>query len=182
MIDVDTLARIAQIKDLVRDMPDFPKAGVVFKDIMPLLKHGPAFNNAIQYMADSLQASLGFQPPTSVIGVESRGFIIGAALAHNLGVGFVPARKAGKLPGWIVKQEYSLEYGKDAIEIQGDALLQGDRVVICDDVLATGGTAEAVTKLVTRLGGVVVASCFLVELTKLQGRSRLKNVNSILQY
>jgi adenine phosphoribosyltransferase len=166
-------------RSLIRDIHDFPTPGIIFRDITPLLRNRTAFNSVVSAMADMVKHIPDID---HIVGIESRGFILGSALAYKMGIGFIPIRKPGKLPGWTVKQEYSLEYGQGSLEICGDAILDGDRVVIVDDVLATGGTAEAANRLISRLKGVVVANCFLVELTGLNGRAKLANVHSLVQY
>ncbi len=154
--------------DLIRDIPDFPKPGIVFKDITPLLADGPGFAAAIAAMAQPWrQAS-----PEAVLGIESRGFILGAPLAHELRCGFVPVRKPGKLPGRTVGQEYALEYGTDRIEMHADVLKPGARVLIVDDVLATGGTLLAAMALARKLDLDVIGAAVLVELKALAGRAR----------
>ncbi|WP_434030746.1 adenine phosphoribosyltransferase [[Pseudomonas] boreopolis] len=154
--------------DLIRDILDFPKPGIVFKDITPLLADGPGFAAAIAAMAQPWrQAS-----PEAVLGIESRGFILGAPLAHELRCGFVPVRKPGKLPGRTVGQEYALEYGTDRIEMHADVLKPGARVLIVDDVLATGGTLLAAMALARKLDLDVIGAAVLVELKALAGRAR----------
>ncbi len=165
---------------LIRDVPDFPKRGIVFKDITTLLKDGPAFRHAIELLAaavDGLEVDL-------VVGMESRGFIFAAPLAYLLNVGFVPVRKLGKLPAPTIRAEYELEYGTNVLEVHVDALRQGSRVLVVDDLLATGGTVAATVDLIERLGGSVAACAFLVELTALRGRDRLTGhrVMSLIQY
>lgn len=167
------------IRNFIRDIHNFPKPGIIFRDITPLLRSRTAFNSVVSAMADMIKQIPNID---HIVGIESRGFILGSALAYKMGIGFIPIRKPGKLPGWTVKQEYSLEYGQGFLEICGDAILDGDRVVIVDDVLATGGTAEAANKLVKRLRGIVVANCFLIELSGLNGRARLSDVYSLVQY
>jgi adenine phosphoribosyltransferase len=164
----------------IRDIPDWPKPGVVFKDITPLLKDPKVFKSAIDVLADHYRA----QHIDTVVSVEARGFIFGGALAYALGAGFVPARKPGKLPWMKIKVEYSLEYGTDAIEMHQDAIARGQRVLVFDDVLATGGTIEATIKLVNALGGSVVGAAFLIDLTFLHGANRLKGYDlfSLIQY
>jgi len=152
----------------LRDIADFPKPGVLFKDIMPLLAHGEDFRGAITAMADRWRG----QQLDAIVGIESRGFILGAAMALELGVGFVPVRKPGKLPGKVLREEYTLEYRSDCIEVHADALPAGARVAIIDDVLATGGTLGAALSLVRRLGVEVVGAGVLVELDGLGGRGR----------
>ena len=157
------------LRRLIRDIPDFPRPGIVFKDITPLLLDPAALDHAISGLAELAR-------PLSVdlvVAAEARGFILGAALARQLGAGFVPARKPGKLPSETVSAEYTLEYGLDALEVHADALAGGTRVLVHDDLLATGGTAAAVCELVGDLGGVVAGCAFLVELSFLGGRERL---------
>lgn len=165
---------------LIRDIPDFPKKGIVFKDITPLLADGPAFARVTDEFAKRLEG----KPVDKIIGIESRGFIFGAALAHQMGKGFVPVRKPGKLPYQTVREAYSLEYGTDAIEIHRDAIAPGERVVVVDDLLATGGTLGACLSLVRKLGGAVTASLVVVELEFLNGRKRLgdNDVISLVRY
>ena len=170
---------IASLKAVIRDVPDFPKPGIVFKDITTLLKNGHAFRRAM----DLLSVLCGDHLADKVLAMESRGFIVGAALADRLGLGFVPLRKPGKLPAKTIRHEYDLEYGKDCLEVHADALSPGDRVLIVDDVIATGGTARAAGELVTRLGGIVAAYVFLVELSFLDGRKHLEgDVLSLIRY
>ena len=168
------------LKALVRDIPDFPKKGIVFKDITPLLKDGCA----LRFACDELAKSFSGIAIDQVVGIESRGFIFSPVLAYLLRAGFVPVRKKGKLPAAKQTVAYSLEYGEDALEIHRDAVKKGTRVVIVDDLLATGGTAEAVIHLVEKLGGTVLSLAFLVELTFLKGRDRLKSypVHSLISY
>ena len=153
----------------IRDIADFPKPGIVFKDITPLLADGPDFASALDEMARPWRTT----PLDAVLGIESRGFILGAALAHELRTGFVPIRKPGKLPGRTVTQDYTLEYGSDRIEMHADALPAGARVLIVDDVLATGGTLGATIALVEQAGGVVTAVSVIIELAALGGRQRI---------
>jgi adenine phosphoribosyltransferase len=157
------------LRKLVRDIPDFPRPGIVFKDITPLLLDPAALDQAVSELA-SLARPLSVD---LVVAAEARGFILGAALARELGAGFVPARKPGKLPSETVSAEYTLEYGIDALEMHADALAGGIRVLVHDDLLATGGTAAAVCALVEELGAVVAGCAFLVELSFLGGRARL---------
>ncbi len=167
-------------KQHIRDIPDWPKPGVVFKDITPLLRDAAAFRAAIDVLAGHYRK----ESIDLVVSVEARGFIFGGALACALGTGFVPARKPGKLPWTKIKVEYSLEYGTDAIEMHQDAIAKGQRVLVFDDVLATGGTIAATIQLVNALGGTVVGSAFLIDLTFLHGANRLKGyeVFSLIQY
>lgn len=167
------------LRALIRDVPDFPAAGIVFKDITPLLADGRAFAEAVTLMSDAIAVA----QPTTIVGIESRGFIFGAPIAARLGVGFVPVRKFGKLPWRTVTQSYDLEYGTDTLEIHEDAVGPGSRVVIVDDVLATGGTAAATVELITGAGASVEAVSVLLELEFLQGRSRLDvPVQALIRY
>jgi adenine phosphoribosyltransferase len=161
-------------------VPDFPKKGIVFRDITTLLKDPAAFREAL----DAFTSRYESIHIDKIVGIESRGFIFGAALADRLKVGFVPARKPGKLPAQTLKEKYDLEYGSDSIEIHADAIQQGEHVLIHDDLLATGGTASATCKLVERMGGIIVGCSFLIELSFLKGRERLKGYDlfSIIQY
>lgn len=155
---------------LLRDVPDFPKPGIVFKDIMPLIADREAFQHAVDSLAEFAEPL----KPALVVSAESRGFIVGGALAYRLGCGFAPARKPGKLPWDTVRAEYELEYGMDALELHRDALSHSAAVLVHDDLLATGGTARATIDLVERLGGLVVGAAFIVELDFLDGRSALE--------
>ena len=168
------------LKTLIRDVPDFPKKGIAFKDITPLLKSGPA----LRFACDELAKNFKDMKVNQIVGIESRGFIFSPTLAYLLGAGFVPVRKKGKLPAAKEAVSYSLEYGEDSLEVHLDAITKGTRVVVVDDLLATGGTAEAVIHLVEKLGGIVLGLAFLVELTFLKGRKRLKSykVHSLIQY
>ncbi len=168
------------LTSFVRDVPDFPKPGILFRDITPLLANAEAFGEAVAAMA---QPVLTLQP-THVLGLESRGFIFGSALAQKLGVGFVPARKPGKLPMATLSEAYGLEYGSDALEIHTDAFKAGDRVLIVDDVMATGGTAAAALRLVERTGAQAVALTVFIELSSLPGREKVQGlpVFSLLRY
>ena len=169
-----------QLQNYIRDIKDFPKKGVVFKDITPLLSSQDAFALA----ASQLHSLLKGQEIDVVVGVESRGFFFGGVLAKELNAGFVPVRKPGKLPFDTVKQSYDLEYGTDTLEIHKDAIKPGDRVLLHDDVLATGGTAAAVVSLIEKLGGKVVQCNFLIELTFLNGRDKLlkQDVAAVIAY
>ena len=168
------------LKDLIRNVPDFPKKGIVFRDITTLLKAGPGFIKVVNALSRECEK----RHPDVILAIESRGFVLGGAVSYRLGLPLVPARKPGKLPGKTAKEEYELEYGKDAIEIHVDSIQPGQRVVILDDLLATGGTALAAAKLVERLEGKVVGLLFLIELEFLKGRERLKNydVVSLIKY
>ena len=163
---------------LVRDVPDFPQAGIMFRDITPLLADGPAFRAAVDVLAGAYVAV------DVVVGIESRGFILGAPVAYALGVGMIPVRKLGRLPRKTERADYALEYGTNSVEIHSDALEPGKRVLIVDDVLATGGTAAATVDLVRRLGGEVAGVAVLIELVDLGGRERLAGfpVTSLLSY
>lgn len=164
----------------IRDVPDFPKQGIVFKDIMPLLADPEALAAAV----DRLAEFAGSLKPDVILGAEARGFILGGALAYRLGCGFVAARKPGKLPWDTVSATYELEYGEDSLELHADALARGARVLVHDDLLATGGTARAKIDLVEQLGGEVVGLAFVIELASLQGRDRLEgyDVCSLVRY
>jgi len=160
---------IAELKGLIRDIPDFPQKGIVFKDITPLLADENAFSSVI----DLIVVHYGRGNIDKVVGIEARGFILASPVAYHFGAGFVPVRKEGKLPWNSEREEYELEYGMAVLEIHKDAIDPGDRVLIVDDVLATGGTARATAKLVERLGGKVVGIATLVELTFLKGRDKV---------
>jgi adenine phosphoribosyltransferase len=164
----------------VRDVPDFPKEGIVFKDLMPLVADPEYLHETIDRLADWSRP----RHPDVILGAEARGFIFGGALAYELGCGFVPARKPGKLPWETVEATYDLEYGTDTLEIHSDALGHGSRVIVLDDVLATGGTALAKIQLVEQLGGEVVGALFVVELGFLRGRDRLAgyDVHALITY
>lgn len=168
------------LRALVRDVPDFPKPGILFRDITPLLRDPAGLEAAV----DALGSPYGDQEVDCVVGIEARGFILAPAVALRLGAGFAPARKEGKLPCATARAEYDLEYGRSAIELHRDALAPGDRVVVLDDVLATGGTARAACRLVEGLGARVVGLSFLVELTALGGRQGLAAfcVASVIEY
>ncbi|MDQ1444750.1 MAG: adenine phosphoribosyltransferase [Acidimicrobiaceae bacterium] len=157
------------LKDHIRDIPDFPRPGVVFKDITPLLADVDAFRFAVDALCDHFSG----QSVDKVLGIEARGFIIAAPVAYRFGCGFVPVRKGGKLPWQVEKEEYVLEYGSDLLEVHKDAVAPGERALIVDDVLATGGTASAAVHLVERLGGEVVGLGFVIELGFLGGREKL---------
>ncbi len=168
------------LRDRIRDIPDFPRPGIVFKDIMPLLADGEAFRAAVDALAEFAEP----RRPDLILGAEARGFIVGGALACKLGCGFVAARKPGKLPWETVSAEYALEYGVDSLELHADAIARGARVLVHDDLLATGGTARAKVDLVEQLGGEVVGLAFVIELTFLNGREKLADydVHSLIQY
>jgi adenine phosphoribosyltransferase len=168
------------LKTKIRDVPDFPKPGVVFKDIMPLLADAEALRETVDRIAEWAEP----RSPDIVLGAEARGYITGGALACKLGCGFVPARKPGKLPWRTVAVKYALEYGFDQLEVHADSIRPGQRVLVHDDVLATGGTAKATVELVEQLGGVVVGVPFIIELAFLNGRDRLEgyDVFSLIEY
>lgn len=164
----------------IREIPDFPKPGILFYDITTVLKDGPAFKEAV----DLMRAPYANEQIDIVVGMESRGFIFSAPLAYQLGAGFVPVRKLGKLPAETLTVEYALEYGSNTLEIHRDAVKTGQRVLVVDDLLATGGTVGGTIELVERLGGEVVGLAFLVELDFLKGRERLqgRRVTSVIRY
>jgi len=168
------------LREHIRDIPDFPKPGILFRDITPVLADAPALRSAFDQLAEPARP-LGVDV---VIGAEARGFLIGPALARELGAGFVLARKPGKLPHETVRAEYLLEYGTDALELHSDAVASGARVLVHDDLLATGGTARALCQLVEQLGGTVAGCQFLIELTFLNGREALAgyDVHSLITY
>src|SRR4051812_2581261 len=159
----------AELAQLIRDIPDFPIKGILFRDITTLLKEGQAFQKCIDRLVEQLVPL----KPEKIVAIESRGFIFGAPIAYKLGAGFVPVRKLGKLPAETVSAEYELEYGTNSVEIHRDAIAEGARVLIVDDLLATGGTVGATVDLVRQLGGNVVATAFLIELKALNGRAHL---------
>ena len=164
----------------IRDIADYPESGVTFRDITPLVGNADAFVRSV----DELVARFGSPTVDRVVGIESRGFIFAAVVAYKLGAAFVPVRKAGKLPWAVVREEYSLEYGTDKLEIHRDAIHPGEQILVIDDVLATGGTAAATSRLVETLGGDIVGLGFVIELTELGGRARLgeRHVESLLRY
>ena len=168
------------LRERIRDVPDFPTKGIVFKDLMPLIADPAYFRETIDRLAEWSRP----RSPDLVLGAEARGFIFGAALAYSLGAGFIPARKPGKLPRETIEATYALEYGTDSLHVHRDAVAEGSRVLVLDDVLATGGTAKAKVELVESLGGVVVGVLFVIELTFLDGRERLDghDVHALVQY
>jgi adenine phosphoribosyltransferase len=170
----------AALRAKIRDIKDFPTEGILFKDITTLLKDGPAWRYAVDSLASRYQA----ERVDVVVGVESRGFIFGGAIAHQLRAGFVPVRKLGKLPAKTIEVEYELEYGRDALAMHEDAIARGQRVLAVDDLLATGGTMAATLRLVEQLGGQVVGVAFMIELAFLKGREKLKNypLHSLIVY
>lgn len=168
------------LKQFVAIVPDYPKPGIVFKDVTPLMNDGEAY----KYATDQIVEYSKDKQIDLIIGPEARGFIIGCPVAYSLGVGFAPVRKEGKLPRETIKVSYGLEYGKDVLTIHQDAIKPGQRVLITDDLLATGGTIEATIKLVEQLGGVVAGIAFIIELTYLEGRSKLDgyDILTLMQY
>jgi adenine phosphoribosyltransferase len=164
----------------IRSVPDFPKPGIVFRDITTLLKDKSAFARAV----DILYEHYKHERIDKVVSIESRGYVLGAVLAYRMNAGFVPIRKPGKLPAETLREEYTLEYGTDAVEMHADAIRRGERVLVHDDLLATGGTAQAACKLVERAGGIIISVSFLIELSFLKGRERLPkhDIFSILRY
>ncbi len=160
---------VSQVRDSIRAIPDFPKAGILFRDIMPVLKDPTLFEETLRWFESQLvDVKVDY-----IVGIESRGFIIGAALANRMKKGFVPARKMGKLPGLVERHQYDLEYGSDCVEMHADAFPPGSNVVIVDDLLATGGTAAATATLVKKLDANIAAMLFMIELSDLNGRSAL---------
>jgi adenine phosphoribosyltransferase len=168
------------LKDRIRHVPDFPKPGILFYDVTTLLRDPEGFRLAIDALAEPYHG----QGISLVVGIESRGFILGAAVADRIGAGFIPVRKVGKLPHTTIRVSYSLEYGSDSLEMHSDAVEKGQKVLIVDDLLATGGTARATVDLVRQLGGQVHGVVFLIELMALNGRAKLEgeNVRAVLQY
>jgi adenine phosphoribosyltransferase len=171
---------VDDLRAKIRDIKDFPTEGILFKDITTLLKDGPAFRTVV----DLLAGRYAKERVDVVVGIESRGFIFAGALAHELGAGFVPVRKLGKLPGKTIEVEYELEYGRDALAVHEDGVQPGQRVLVVDDLLATGGTMAATLRLMEQLGGKVVGVAFMIELAFLHGRDKLKNypVHSLIVY
>ena len=168
------------LRTKIREVPDFPTPGVGFKDFTPLLADAAALKQTVSQLADWVKE----KQPDIVVGAEARGFILGAAITEAAGVGFVPARRPGKLPPETVSVSYALEYGQNSLELHPDLIPNGARVIIHDDVLATGGTVEAISKLVEQLGGEVVGACFIIELTFLEGRERLNgtDLHALISY
>ena len=171
---------MTDLKSRIRHVPDFPKPGILFYDVTTLLRDPDGFRLSI----DTIAAPFSNRGITLVVGIESRGFILGAAVADRIGAGFVPVRKPGKLPSASVRATYDLEYGSDSLEMHRDAIDPGQRVLIVDDLLATGGTARATVDLVKQIGGVVDGVAFLIELVALNGRAKLpgENIHAVLQY
>lgn len=168
------------LKDLVRSVPDFPKKGILFRDVTTLLLHPQGFTSALEYLVEDVRDLRA----DAVMGIEARGFIFGAALAGRLGTGFIPARKKGKLPAATRSVEYDLEYGTDTIQVHEDAVRPGMRILLHDDLLATGGTMAAAVRLVQQAGGIISGISFLIELSVLKGRDRLKPhpVRTVIAY
>jgi adenine phosphoribosyltransferase len=168
------------LESFIRNVPDFPVKGIQFKDITTLLKNGELLAQAVDQMYDPFREL----EINKIVGIEARGFIFGSALAYKLNLGFIPIRKPGKLPAEVEKEEYNLEYGQDSVEMHRDAIEEGEKILIVDDLLATGGTAAATVRLIEKLGGEVVGLSFLIELTELKARSLLKNykVYSLMQF
>ncbi len=182
-LDADTRARLtALVRERIRDVPDFPQPGILFRDITPVLADARALAAALDLHVDRIADLVG--KIDTVVGIESRGFLFGMAVAARIGAGFVVVRKPGKLPARVVEISYALEYGTDRLQMHADAIVPGQRVLVVDDLLATGGTASAARELVTQLGGETVAALFLVELAALGGRTKLGGlrVEAVLGY
>ncbi|MDX3775196.1 adenine phosphoribosyltransferase [Chromatiaceae bacterium AAb-1] len=179
-MDKQTLA--LELKQVIKTVENYPKPGIMFRDVTSLMQDGPGFRKVI----DAFKAQYSDKGITKIVGTESRGFIFGAPLAYALGISFVPVRKPGKLPRERIKESYQLEYGEDTLELHADAIYSGDKVLLVDDLLATGGTIEATTKLVRRLGGIVEDAAFVIALPDLGGVTRLErlalNVLSLVEY
>ena len=169
-----------KIKSMIREIPDFPKKGILFRDITTLLKDKDAFKLAIDKMAEQVKD----KKVDLIVGAESRGFLIGSALAYKMNCGFIPVRKKGKLPYKTISEEYALEYGTDTLYMHEDAIKKGDNVLVVDDLIATGGTALAMIKMVEKLGGNVIGSSFLIELEELNGRKEIEKypINVLIKY
>lgn len=162
-----------QLEKYIRNIPDYPKKGIQFKDITSLLAHPEAF----KYCIDGLKNRYEDMNPDYIVGLEARGFILGSALAYSLGIGFIPIRKKGKLPGKTISVSYQLEYGEDSMEIHEDALSEGQKVILIDDLMATGGTMEAGIKLVEKLGGKILETCVVIDLPDLKGSEKISALN-----
>jgi adenine phosphoribosyltransferase len=163
---------VEELKDKIRTIPNWPKKGVMFRDITTLLKDGEAYNDMIEMLVKRYKG----KKIDAVAGIESRGFVTGAVLAHRLGVGFIPVRKPGKLPAERVSETYELEYGKNSVEIHTDAIIEGQKILLCDDLIATGGTAIAACNLIKKLGGEVVECNFIINLPDLKGEEKLEKL------
>jgi adenine phosphoribosyltransferase len=176
----DDVTTLMDLKQHIRNVPDFPKPGILFYDITTLLREPDGFRATVE----QLTAPYRGRTIDAVVGIESRGFILGAAVAQELHAGFIPVRKPGKLPAKAIKESYNLEYGKDALEVHVDAIEKGQKILVVDDVLATGGTAAATAQLVRKLGGDLLGMAFLIELTFLNGKSKVpdEQIFSVLQY
>ncbi|MBL4806293.1 MAG: adenine phosphoribosyltransferase [Rhodobacteraceae bacterium] len=172
------MANSKTVKDYIRTIPDFPHDGIMFRDVTTLFSDPRGFRIAIDQL---LHPYVGVQID-KVVGLEARGFILGGAVAHQLSVGFVPIRKKGKLPGKTIEQKYQLEYGEAIMEVHDDAILPGEKILVVDDLLATGGTAEASIKLIERLGGEIISAAFIIDLPELGGRARLKKMGIDLHW
>ena len=174
------MKKAADLRNAIRNIPNFPKPGILFRDITTLLKGGEEFRLAVDSLVDQYKD----KKIDKVVAIEARGFILGGAIAHKLGAGFIPVRKRGKLPAKTHSVTYNLEYGTDTLEMHEDAIKPGDKVLIVDDLLATGGTVKAVTDLVSNLKGKIVGIAFLIELTDLKGKDKLKDypVFSLIKY
>lgn len=172
----------AELKQVIKTVPDYPKPGIVFRDVTSLMQDGPSFKKVI----DAFQQYYADKQITKIVGTESRGFIFGAPLAYAMGISFIPVRKPGKLPRQRISQRYQLEYGEDTLELHADAIAAGDKVLLVDDLLATGGTIDATAKLVRQLGGIVDDAAFVIALPDLGGVSRLQqaglNILSLVEY
>lgn len=168
------------LKQYIADIPDFPKEGILFRDVTPLMQNGEAFKETINQMMDYAKS----KGAELIVGPESRGFLFGCPVAYGLNIGFSPVRKPGKLPRATINEKYDLEYGSNELYMHEDAVLKGQKVVVIDDLLATGGTIEATIKMIERLGGEVVGACFVIELVDLEARKRLEkyDVHALLQY
>ncbi|PLW79162.1 adenine phosphoribosyltransferase [Cohaesibacter celericrescens] len=158
------------LKSLIRSIPDYPKTGIIFRDITSLIAHGAGFKQSVRQLVDPYRG----QGIDKIVGIEARGFIFGGAMAEQLGVGFVPIRKQGKLPGEVIGQDYALEYGTDRIELHADAIKAGEKILLVDDLIATGGTAAAAVDLLRRAGADIVGSAFVIDLPELGGTDALR--------
>lgn len=171
-ISVPSSKPVEDFSKYCRDIPDFPKKGIIFKDITNLLKNGPVFKRAIGEIARHYSGT----KVDSIVSIEARGFIVGSALAYRLGSGMVPVRKKGKLPWHVYRKTYDLEYGHDEVEVHQDGIMPGQNILIVDDLIATGGTVEAVAKLIEEMKGNIIGAAFLIELSDLKGREKIKDI------